>query len=239
MARASFGRLLESSTCTACRSRTPQNTIWRRAFSSTPRTAADDGATTPFEPPAAARDVSTKRGSLRNLADSLDRFTPHSGTSTGPSVSDALSELMGKPSTPSSFKTSTFDEPHHLHVYSTRHNTHITLTRPNNESIMSMSSGNLGFRKGQRGKYDAGFQLAAYFMKSIQDRGLLGTGTGTREPRIEKLEVIFRGFGQGREAIQKALLGNEGRNLRNRVIRVSDSTRLKIGGTRAQNPRRL
>jgi small subunit ribosomal protein S11 len=143
-------------------------------------------------------------------------------------------------------------EPHHFHIYSTKHNTHITLTRPNREPILSFSSGNIGFRKGQRGSYDAGFQLAAYVMKMIQDRGLLRSesafsqeseasvskGKGAETP-IKSLEVVVRGFGKGREAVVKALLGNEGRMLRNKVMRVSDTSRLKFGGTRSPNPRRL
>lgn len=68
-------------------------------------------------------------------------------------------------------------------------------------------------------------------MGTIQERGLL--------PQIKELEVVFRGFGAGREATQKVLLGTEGRRLRDKVIRVTDATRLKFGGTRSPKPRRL
>lgn len=94
-------------------------------------------------------------------------------------------------------------------------------------------------------------------MRSIQERGLLrapslhgsssrgaqdsdaGVPGDTTEEPIVTLEVVLRGFGQGREAVTKALLGSEGRLLRGRVVKVSDGTRLKFGGTRSQNPRRL
>jgi small subunit ribosomal protein S11 len=133
-----------------------------------------------------------------------------------------------------------YQEPHHLHIYATKHNTHITLTRPNKDAIISLSAGNLGFRKAQRGSYDAAFQLAAYVMRNMQEKGLLRRGyDDSARETIQGLEVVFRGFGQGREAVRKALLGNEGRNLRDRVVKVSDATRLKFGGTRSQNPRRL
>ena len=56
---------------------------------------------------------------------------------------------------------------------------------------------------------------------------------------IKRLELILRGFGAGREAVTKALLGTEGRFLRNKVIKVADATRLKFGGTRSKKPRRL
>ncbi|KAI4248136.1 MAG: hypothetical protein L6R40_001225 [Gallowayella cf. fulva] len=121
--------------------------------------------------------------------------------------------------------------PHHLHIYATRHNTHITLTAPSRDPIISVSCGNIGFRKAARGTYDAAYQLGAYVMGRIQQQGLLA--------QIQHLEVVLRDFGPGREAVSKILLGSEGRNLRGRVVRVSDSTRLKFGGTRSKKPRRL
>lgn len=56
---------------------------------------------------------------------------------------------------------------------------------------------------------------------------------------IQKLEVVFRGFGKGRDAVVKALTGVEGRSIRGRVIRVTDASRLKFGGCRSRAPRRL
>jgi small subunit ribosomal protein S11 len=123
------------------------------------------------------------------------------------------------------------DERHHLHIYSTKHNTHITLTNPNRDALISVSCGNIGFRKAGRSTYDAAYQLAAFVFSRIQDKGLL--------PQIERLEVVYRGFGQGREAVTKAILGSEGRRIRPLVVRLSDSTRLKFGGVRSKKPRRL
>ena len=65
----------------------------------------------------------------------------------------------------------------------------------------------------------------------IQHQGLL------RE--IQRLAIVWRDFGKGREALYKVLLGSEGRGLRPRVVTVSDATRVKFGGTRGQKPRRL
>lgn len=122
-------------------------------------------------------------------------------------------------------------KPHHFHIYATKHNTHINLTNPNRDSIISLSAGNIGFRKAARGTYDAAYQLAAYVLGRIYEEGLLA--------KIGKLEVVLRGFGVGREAVTKALLGAEGRLLRKKITQVSDSTRLKFGGTRSRKPRRL
>jgi len=96
---------------------------------------------------------------------------------------------------------------------------------------MSYSAGNIGFRKSARKHYDSAYQLAGFVMGRIQDQGI--------NMQIKRLEVCLRGFGAGREAVTKAFLGNEGRFLRGKVVKVSDSTRLKFGGTRSKKPRRL
>jgi small subunit ribosomal protein S11 len=124
-----------------------------------------------------------------------------------------------------------YEEPHHFHVYATKHNTHITLTKPNRDPLISVSAGNIGFKKSGRKHYDSAFQLAGYVMGRIQEQGLL--------PKIKQLEVCLRGFGAGREAVTKAFLGAEGKFLRGKVVKVSDATRLKFGGTRGKKPRRL
>jgi len=122
-------------------------------------------------------------------------------------------------------------QPHHLHVYAHKHNTHITLTAPDRKAILSISTGNIGFRKSQRGTYDAAYQLGAYVMARVQRDGLV--------PKIRELELVLRGFGQGRDAVSKILTGQEGVVLRGKIIRVVDATRLKFGGTRSPRPRRL
>ncbi|KAI4660333.1 uncharacterized protein J4E92_009621 [Alternaria infectoria] len=123
------------------------------------------------------------------------------------------------------------DDKHKLHVYATKHNTHLCLTQPNRNPLISVSCGNIGFRKAGRGTYDAAYQLAAFLMNRIQDKGLL--------PQIQKLELIYRGFGAGREAVTKAILGAEGKRIRPLIVKLADSTRLKFGGTRSKKPRRL
>ena len=127
-------------------------------------------------------------------------------------------------------------EPHRLHCYSTRHNTHLTLSRPNNEPVLAVSAGQVGFRKGARGSWDAGYQLATYVMRLIKDRGWLVPG---HKDSVSRVEVVFRGFGEGRKAFESALLGTEGRFVRGLIVSVTDATRTKFGGTRSKNPRRL
>ncbi|KAK2755884.1 hypothetical protein FQN54_005680 [Arachnomyces sp. PD_36] len=111
---------------------------------------------------------------------------------------------------------------YHLHVYAHKHNTHLTLTRPNRDPMLSLSCGSLGFRKSHRGGYDPAYQLSSYVMGKIQERGFL--------MEIKALEVVLRGYGPGREAFTKILLGQEGKVIRNLVTQVTDATRLKFGG---------
>ena len=96
---------------------------------------------------------------------------------------------------------------------------------------MSISAGNIGFKHSGRKHYDSAFQLASYVFARMGEAGV--------SQDIEKLELYLRGFGAGREAVTKALLGAEGKLLRDKVIKVADTTKLKFGGTRSPNPRRL
>lgn len=128
-------------------------------------------------------------------------------------------------------KAERYTEPFHFHVYAHKHNTHVTVTKPNRDAIVSLSCGNLGFRKSQRKNYDSAYQLGAYVIDKLQQQGW--------HNKITQLEVMLRGFGPGREAVTKVILGNEGRLLRDKIVKVSDSTRLKFGGTRSKKPRRL
>ncbi|KAK6335502.1 hypothetical protein TWF696_002276 [Orbilia brochopaga] len=117
----------------------------------------------------------------------------------------------------------------HLNVYSTKHNTHITFSDAKKKPFVSCSTGVLGFRKAARHTYDAAYQLAAHVFQKIEEKGLIP----------KKVEVILRGFGVGREAFVKALLGKEGRYIKDVVVRVTDGTRTKFGGHRSKNRRRL
>ncbi|RSL77794.1 hypothetical protein CEP51_008779 [Fusarium floridanum] len=122
-------------------------------------------------------------------------------------------------------------EPYHFHIYSHKHNTHIPCTKPNREPIISLSAGNIGFRKFRRGTFDSAYSLTKYVLER-----LIHTGWPMK---INRLEVVLRGFGQGREAALKVLMSPEGKVLRDKIVRVADSTRVKFAGTRSEKPRRL
>ncbi|KAF7192570.1 37S ribosomal protein S18, mitochondrial [Pseudocercospora fuligena] len=147
------------------------------------------------------------------------------------------------------------EKPYRLHVYATKHNTHLTFVQPSRPAsqtassgvsgtsasakdqskmvdvLLSLSAGNIGFRKAGRGSYDAAYQLGAFALKQMQEKGMLRD--------MHSLQVVMRGFGAGREAITKIILGSEGRFIRNKITSVVDATRLKQGGPRSKKPRRL
>lgn len=122
-------------------------------------------------------------------------------------------------------------EPFHFHVYAHKHNTHITVTQPNRNPIISMSCGNIGFKKSRRGLFDSGYSLTKYVLERLIHMGW--------PLKINRLELVLRGFGQGREAAVKVLLSPEGKLLRDKIVRVADSTRVKFAGTRSKKPRRI
>jgi len=202
-------RSLTSTVCASCRHAQPV-----RAFSQSTHNAA-----APPRKPSQSVD-----SLLSNVDNNYKQAGPEHFATMIPS-------LGGEPGLRNTAHEWEEDDRHKLHVYATKHNTHLCLTKPNRDPLISVACGNIGFRKAGRGTYDAAYQLAAFLMSRIQDKGLL--------PQIQKLELAYRGFGQGREAVTKAILGAEGKKIRPLIVKLSDSTRLKFGGTRSKKPRRL
>ena len=119
----------------------------------------------------------------------------------------------------------------HLHVHSTRNNTITTFTNQDGNPIACWSGGSCGFKKVNRASYEAGYQCTVRAFEKIVDY--------RKEVGPFSLEIILKGFGQGRDAMQKALLASEGESIRPFVSRLTDKTPVKIGGTRAKKARRL
>lgn len=117
-----------------------------------------------------------------------------------------------------------------LHCHSTRNNTITTFTKPTGHTIAWFSGGSCGFKKVNRSSYEAGYQCAVRMFKKIEDL--------SKTQPIE-LELFFKGFGQGRDALYRALLTSEGEAVRPMVVSITDRTAIKIGGTRAKKTRRL
>ncbi|POY76634.1 hypothetical protein BMF94_0226 [Rhodotorula taiwanensis] len=154
--------------------------------------------------------------------------------------------LTGPPS-------SRFYQPYKLHVYSTRNNTILTLsTSPSGAQqpaagdphvpVAWVSAGSAGYKGAARGTYDAAVEVSLKMFKKIQDLvepPVLSGGKKLKAagPPPTELELVWKGFGQGRDAVFRTLMSADGDHVRHLVRRVTDATPLKIGGTRAKKRR--
>jgi small subunit ribosomal protein S11 len=234
-------RTFASSVCQSCRLRLKPAVVSQRSFSSTQ-----------------VKPVDSALFGLQNISENNARRRSRDRVGQ---IEESLTDILASPSrlyndaAAHNLDAASEQKAHRLHVLATKHNTHLTLVQPpkpasqttssgissTNASaadqkkmvdvLLSISSGNIGFKKAGRGSYDAAYQLTAFTLKTMQERGMMHD--------IKKLEIVMRGFGAGREAFTKAILGSEGRNIRDRISAVLDATRLKIGGTRSPKPRRL
>ncbi|KAF8076143.1 hypothetical protein FPV67DRAFT_399698 [Lyophyllum atratum] len=117
-----------------------------------------------------------------------------------------------------------------LYCQSTRNNTITTLMTDKQTPLASFTGGSCGFKKVNRSGYEAGYQCAVRMFQVIQDLA---------EKDQFEIDLYFNGFGQGRDAMHRALLTTEGEGIRPLVVSITDRTPIKIGGTRAKKARRL
>lgn len=230
LARAGFRQILRPSVAPRCTSFAAS-----RPFSLSAPTLAD-------EPP---KSTTSTLSSLYSAAPTEPKAAGATGGSTAGSMMDILGETLGTQGggagaggrqSVADFGELTSDapdaiEPYHFHIYSHKHNTHVTVSKPDRGAIISMSTGNIGFRKQRRKTYDAAYQLTAYVLERLKYAGW--------ESKINRMELVLRGFGQGREAGVKVLMAPEGTVWRQKIVKVADGTRVKFGGTRSKGPKRL
>ncbi|GAA5941809.1 mitochondrial 37S ribosomal protein uS11m MRPS18 [Sporobolomyces koalae] len=183
-----------------------------------------------------------------------EAFRAAAETPTRP-TRDSLA-FVPSPSTSSSFsspRSSGFrSHPYKLSVLSTRNNTILTLsTSPAGANATSqdphvpiawVSAGSAGYKGAARGTYDAAVEVSLKMFQKIKDLiepPVLSGGVKQKAkgPKPTELEVVWKGFGQGRDAVFRSLMGAEGDEVRSLVKRVTDATPLKIGGTRAKKRR--
>ncbi|KAF8579321.1 translational machinery component, partial [Ramaria rubella] len=119
-----------------------------------------------------------------------------------------------------------------LHVVASRNNTILTFTNELGNTRAWVSAGRCGFKNVQRSGYEAGYQCAVQMFQKI------AAEKATSHAPM-KLEIAFKGFGFGREALYRALMTSEGDGIRDMVTVLKDTTPIKIGGTKAKKTRRL
>jgi small subunit ribosomal protein S11 len=126
------------------------------------------------------------------------------------------------PPTPAAFR---------VHCFSSRTNTINTFTDPDGNVIAWNSGGSCGFKKRNRSTYEAGYQCAVRLFEKISAKA-------QQESTPLTIDLFFKGFGLGRDALTKALTTAEGDDVRTRIVSVTDRTPIKIGGTRAKKRKR-
>lgn len=120
-------------------------------------------------------------------------------------------------------------ELHKIHIKSTSNNTCAVFTHGPN-IIGWASGGSVGFKNAQRSTYEAGYQVAKRMIEMVAERA--------RSHRIS-LEIVYNGFGQGRDAMASVLLTAESESIRPYIVRLTDKTPIRIGGPRQPKVRRL
>jgi small subunit ribosomal protein S11 len=196
--------------------------VWQRAALFTARPL--------FAVPGRARfSVSTQVDTLDGLSDSA--------TSHQFSVSiNALEEKVERPSFSPSGKpmteamTPSARPLYALHCQATPNNTIITFADPAGHVVGKLSGGSVGMRRNLSGSYEAGYTCATSIFKTIAQKH-------TEEDF--NIHLVFKGFGQGRDAMAKALMTAEGKEVKDLITRITDKTPIKVGGTRAKKQRRL
>ncbi|KAE8244830.1 hypothetical protein A4X13_0g6222 [Tilletia indica] len=228
-----------------------------------PLYAAEAAASSSGGSQQSAEPTRTKEASLEDilgqaLAPSLSPDSPQEPTATPRPRQDPPSPSSSFSSRPAAYAPLT--PTHRLHIMTTRNNTILTFTTPQGDPLASASGGTAGFKKSQRSGYEAGYRAAFQMFGHIAEyRRSLGYGVGapvdsaaartfgglvtapirTGGEEDLRIETIWNGFGQGREAVFRALMTNEGQEIRNLVKRVTDGTPLKIGGVRPKKRRML
>ncbi len=146
---------------------------------------------------------------------------------------------------------------YYLHCLTSHSNTLLTLTNSNHDTVLWTSAGLCGFKKAARGGYEAGFRSTATMLEKMKEKEEADAALAMKERsepskvqrgpekkrkppfKPREIELIFKDFGLGREAVVKCLLGVEGEHYRTLIKKITDATPLRFGGCRPRAVRRL
>lgn len=109
-----------------------------------------------------------------------------------------------------------------LYVKATFNNTHLLLTDPAGNAIMSSSSGALGYRGSKKGTLYAAGKVGELLAEKAQTVGL------------KEVDVIIKGVGSGRESSVRSFI-SRGIN----ITSIKDKTPVPFNGPKAPKPRRV
>jgi small subunit ribosomal protein S11 len=124
-----------------------------------------------------------------------------------------------------------------LHVFASRNNTILTLTTTPTAAttdpfhpVAWVSAGLAGYKGAARGTYDAGVEVSLKMFQKIADLvnpPILSGGQKVKvtNPRPTHVEIVWKGFGQGRDAVLRTLLSGDGDSVRGLISKVTDAVR--------------
>ncbi|CAG8585778.1 10462_t:CDS:2 [Diversispora eburnea] len=118
------------------------------------------------------------------------------------------------------------EELYRIHIHASYNNTIITLTNSKKNVLITTSGGRAGFKKAQRGGYEAAHQAAVSLVDKTKEKNI----------NVRNVEVLINGFGPGRDAAFKAIASTENPW---DIKRITDSTPLPFDGCRPRKARRL
>ncbi|CAI2180869.1 8205_t:CDS:1 [Funneliformis geosporum] len=188
-------------------------------FSSEPPPSSSSFLSTKQEPPSGKEGIDHFLSNFQSKSSYSSSFptssSPYRSSSPNSDVAKLLSDFL----VPS-------EEIYILHIHASYNNTLVTLTNSRGDILLTKSGGSVGFKKAQRGGYEAAHQTAAGVIQKIKEKGL----------NVKNVEICIKGFGPGRDAAFKALANVE--NQWN-VKRITDTTPLPFNGCRPRKARRL
>jgi small subunit ribosomal protein S11 len=207
------------------------NQIRTNVSSTTPTQSADEKPTTAhFDGILSVLGQSKQEGgSERNTSSVLNQFSNINNKQKSSRRGGGSGSEGGAVNNSFSFDLSSIatmgQAPHQLHINATFNNTIITLTRPNGAPLVTTSGGSAGFKKAARSGYEAAHQAAIQLLDKMNAKNL----------QVPNIHIVLKGFGPGRDAAFKALVGGSQWN----VKRITDATPIPFGGCRPKKARRL
>lgn len=108
--------------------------------------------------------------------------------------------------------------------------------------IAWVSATGLGFKKAKKKTYEAATQVSLAMFGKIRELMDPAVRESTekvavREGGPAEIQVVFKGFGPGREAVQAALMSTQADGVRQLVRSYRDATPIAVGGVRAKKRR--
>lgn len=95
-------------------------------------------------------------------------------------------------------------------------------------AVAWVSAGSAGYKGASRGTYDAAVEVSLQMFRKIKELVEPTIGAGGQRKKLTwapptDLEIVWKGFGQGRDAVFRTLMSGEGDGIRGLVKQVTDA----------------